>query len=224
MFDAINGFTKAAFSFFSDVLKEIRFDDLLRLLWGVEVLLFVILVFMSWFGDLTREQRFVLALFIVASVVFTFVVTAWRRRPTEPRLIEQVQNCLTLLTQIRDANARIIRRGRSGNGPWAKILNDTYNRVCDTCHRRRLGTEPSDAYFDVICAEADVKTVCERKWELGEALDVYRSYLNRASPLPPDHDDLERFIRQSVTQPNLSPPELETAVGQAIERAKRIRP
>jgi hypothetical protein len=198
----------------------------------VEVLLFLILAFMIWFGDVTGDQRFYLALIVIASVVCLFAFSAWRSHgqgspplPTpasRPDLIEQAQKCLKLLTQIHDANARVIRRGRSESGPWAMILTDTYGRICETCHRRRLGTEPPDAYFDAICAEPDVDTVCVKKWELGETLDVYRHRLNRASSLPLDHDDLELLIRRSVTQPNRSPLELQTAVGQAIERAKGI--
>lgn len=225
-------FIKAVFDFFSSVLKSIATDDLLRVLWGVEVLLFLILAFMSWFGDITGDQRFYLALIVIASVVSLFAFSAWRSRgqwnapplaPTDrPDLIEQAQKCLKLLTQIHDANARIIHRAQSGSGPWAMTLTDTYGRICETCHRRRLGTEPPDPYFDAICAEADVDTVCVKKWELGETLDVYRSRLNRVASPPLNHDDLELLIRRSVTQPNRSPLELQTVVGQAIEHAKRV--
>jgi hypothetical protein len=234
-------FTKTVFGFFSSVLKSIASDDLLRVAWGVEVLLFVILAFMIWFGDITRDQRFGLAILIIATVVFMFVFTALRSQgrsttpeqparsstparasASHPELAEQARKCLQLLTEMHDANARIIRRGGSGAGPWADILRDTYNRVCDTCHRRRLGAEPPDAYFDTICAEPDVSTVCTKKWELGEALDDYRNRLNRLSPPPLDHDGLERSIRRSVTQPNWSPAELDTAIGEPIKAAKRI--
>src|SRR3546814_3281587 len=61
--------TKTVFDFFSSVLKSIATDDLLRVLWGVEVLLFLILAFMIWFGDVTGDQRFYLALIVIASVV-----------------------------------------------------------------------------------------------------------------------------------------------------------
>jgi hypothetical protein len=225
-------FVKAVFGFFSSVLKSITTDDLLRVLWGVEVLLFVILAFMIWFGDITADQRFNLALIVIASVVSLFAFSAWRSQghrstppavpDSPPDVVAQAQKCLKLLIEIHDANARIIRRGQSGSGPWAMALTDTYGRVCETCHRRRLGTEPPDAYFDAICAEPDVDAVCKRKWELGETLDVYRARLSRVSSLPADHDDLELLIRRSVTQPDRSPLELQTAVDQAIERAKRM--
>ena len=135
---------------------------------------------------------------------------------------EHTQRCLNLLTELQDANSRIIHRGRSGSGVWAKVLKDTYNRICDTCHRRQRGPEPPDAYFDAICAEPDIDTVCKRKWDLGEALEVYRNRLNRVSPPSSEHENLELLIRRSVAQPDLSPLELETAVGQAIEVAKRV--
>lgn len=233
-------FTTGAFNFFSAVLKSIATDDFLRVLWGVEVLLFVILALMIFFGDLTGDQRFDLALVIIASVVLMFALTIYRTRwqlgppPTPAQetasspaiahsaLVGQAQKCLTLLTEINDANARIIARGHSGSGPWAKILTDTYNRVCETCHRRRLGTESADSYFDTICAEPDVETVCVKKWELGETLDDYRRRLNGISPLPVEHDDLELLIRRSVTQSDCTPLELDAALRQAIESAKRI--
>jgi len=237
------GFIKSAFSFFSEVLKSIASDDFLRVLWGVEVLLFVILAFMIWFGDITGDQRFNLALIIVASVVITFATSAWRshaQRTTRPpapagspsspgstsephsEIVEQARKCLALLTEIQDANGRLLDRGHAGTAPWSKMLADTYSHICQTCHQRRLRHEAADPYFDAICAEPDVDTVCKRKWELGEALDGYRSRLNRVSPPPLDHEDLELLIRRSVTQPDRSPPELQRAVAEAIERARSV--
>jgi hypothetical protein len=235
-----SSFIAAAFKFFTSVLDPIKDDEVLRVSWGVEVLLFVILAFMIFFGGLTGDQRFDLALVIIVSVVSMFGFTAYRTRrqsgqpPTPAQetanltalahsaLAGQAQKCLSLLTQINDANARIIARGGSGSGPWAKILTDTYNRVCETCYQRRLGTGSSDPYFDTICAEPDVNTVCVKKWELGETLDDYRRRLASVSPLPVAHDELELLIRRSVTQPDCTPRELDAALRQAIESAKRV--
>jgi hypothetical protein len=224
-----SNFLGIVFKFFSAV----KTDTVLSVLWGVEVLLFAILSFMVLFGNLTADQRFTLALVIIASVVLTFVFTAWRlQRPDsdvtpEPaahgELIAQAHQCLTLLTQIQEANARTIRRGNSGSGPWGQILNDTYNNVCKICHERRGASHSPDAYFDVICAEADVRTVCDSKWQLGELLDDYRIRLNRLSWPPKEHDDLERLIRRSITQPDLSPRDLESAARHVIDIAKRVR-
>lgn len=237
------GFLTTAFDFFTVVLKSIAKDDVLRVLWGVEVLLFAILVFMIWFGEMTGEQRFNLALVIVASVVVTFTLSAWRSyrhrgsgavasnegarsvspaRAGHPEIVEQARKCLGLLKEIRAANARVVHRGRAGSGPWSTIQRDTYNNVCRTCYRRRLGGEPPDSYFDTICAEPDVATVCDKKWQLGEAVEDYRRRLDRASAPPLDHDDLELLIRRSVTLPDCTPSELQTALDNAIARAERV--
>lgn len=249
--DPQSTFITNAYDFFSSVLTSIAKDDFLRVLWGVEVLLFSILVLMILFGNVSPDQRFSLALVIVGSVVLTFAFSAWRsggraaatrdvasNPPTTGRatahippsasaasreaVVQQARKCLMLLGQIHEANARIVQRGRSGGDLWAKMLTDTYGRVCDARHRRRLGTEPPDAYFDGVCAEPDVGTVCDKKWELGEALDDYRRRLNEVSPPPLDHDGLELLIRRSVTQPDRSPVELEAALIQALDSAKRV--
>jgi hypothetical protein len=187
---------------------------------------------MASFGGISADQRFVLALFIIFLMAALLVLIAWKAQgqgslaasPASAELLGQARKCLGLLVEIQDANARIIRLGRGGTPQWARILSDTYGRVCQTCYRRRLGTEPPDAYFDVICAEPDVDTVCKRKWDLGETLDDYRSRVNAASPKPREHDDLELLIRRSVTQPDWSPPELDAALRQAIVAAKRVLP
>jgi hypothetical protein len=223
------GFIEAVFKFFSSV----RTDTVLSVLWGVEVLLFAILLLMVLFGNLSADQRFYLALAIVVSVVATFLISAWRMQAVQPPanadasaaerdLGDQATKCLALLTEIADANARNIRRGAAGAGPWGRILKDTYNNVCRTCHERRSGSAAPDRYFDAVCAEIDVKTVCDSKWQLGEALEDYRNRLNRLSWPPKKHDELEVMIRRSITQPDLSPGDLQAATGPAIEAAKRV--
>jgi hypothetical protein len=173
---------------------------------------------------------------ILLAVAFGFWAFWWnwaelKKRPgiaqffehrSHREFLEHAQRCLNLLRQIQDANGRIVRRGSSGTGVWATALKDSYNHICDVCYRRRHGTEPPDTYFDIICSEADVDTVCKRKWDLGEALEVYRTRLNRLSPPPPNHESLELLIRRSVTQPDLSPRELEAAVVKAIDAAERV--
>jgi len=246
-------FIDTVFGFFSGVLKAIAADDLLRVLWGVEVLLFSILALMVFFGNISADQRFFFALIIVASVVAMFLVTNWRTshrpaaQPTtetveqaqqrsdaddghahpppsvvDPTLVKHAQKGLALLIEIEGANARILRRGGSGAGPWARLLSDTYNNVCRVRHERRLKTQPPDAYFDAICAEPDLETVCDRKWDLGEILEDYRKQLNRNASMPADHDALELLIRRSVTQPDCSPSELGSALLRSIESAKGV--
>lgn len=233
-----SGFIETVFGFFSGVHKSIG-TDVLRVLWGIAVLLFVILAFMTWFGKITGDQAFTLAIIIIVSIiiisaVFLFALT-WSPSAPErtkssstsdaahPELAEQVRKCLNLLTEIQRANARIIARGNSEAGHWATILRDNYNNVCHICYHRRSGPRPPpDPYFDTICAAPDVDTVCARKWELGEALDDYRDRLDRVSPVPLEHHDLELLIRRSVTQPNRTPSELDAAVAQTIKAAKRV--
>jgi len=236
-------FMGSAFSFFSSVLNSVSGDNILRVLWGVEVLLFAILALMILFGDVTVDQRFSLALVIAASVVVTFLISAWRmqgvrgepqREPAatgaasgtvadgDAEVIETGRKCLDLMTQIRDANARIVRRAQFGTSPWGRLMKDTYNDVCSACYQRRLGDAPPDTYLDALAAEPDFDQVCKAKWLLGETLEDYRSAIQRASPLPKDHDALEKLMRRSITQPNLTPGELDTALAAAVEQARRV--
>jgi hypothetical protein len=237
-----SSFLESVFGFFKAVLEGIVGDNFLRVLWGVEVLLFAILVLMIWFGGLSVDQRFDLALVVIGSVVVTFLISAWRVQgipaaapaavspaasapvamPASPDIVAQVRTCLALLTAIHDANLRVIQRGESGQGSWPSILTDTWNHVCETCHKRRIGPQPADGYFQTICAEPDVDTVCKKKWQLGEAIDDYRDRLGRISPPLSEHVELERLIRRSVTQPDWSPNELREILAEAIARAKAL--
>ncbi len=229
-------FIGGAFGFFSSVLNSFSGDNTLRLLWGVEVLLFAILALMILFGGVTVNQRFSLALAIAASVVVTFLISAWRMhgawsepqrgsagvRCDDAEVVETARKCLDLMTQISDANARILRRAQSTTGPWGRLMKDTYNDVCNACYQRRLGNAPPDAYLDALTAEPDIDQVCKAKWLLGETLEDYRSAIQRASPLPKDHDALEKLMRRSITQPNLTPGELDAGLAVAIARSRRV--
>jgi len=227
-----SAFFEKAFGFFSEVLKSIEGDNVLRLAWAVEVLLFVVLALMIWFGELTANQRFGLALVIIVSIVFMFVFSARRTRDataagSHADIIAQAQKCLLLLDAIGTANTRVLQRGRSEGGAWATLLADKYNHVCHRLEERkddrRKGNNPAaDAYFDVIEAEHAVDTVCKSKYYLGEALDDYRRRIKSASPPPWDHDELELLIRRSVIQPDLSPEALGAAVAAAIAQAEPV--
>lgn len=231
-----------AFGFFSRVLDAVGKDVRLGVLWGVEVILFLILALMALFGNITGDQRYDLALVIIASVALVFIVTMWLmpagERPSgsseartsersarvahDDRLNESAQKCMVLLTEISEASGRILRRGSAGTFPWKQLQTDTYNHVCHNCYLRRHGTESPDPYFDGICAEPDIKTVCDNKWLLGEVLEDYRNRLKQLPQMPPEHDALELLIRRSVTQPDCSPAELEPALRNAIAEAKRV--
>jgi len=140
--------------------------------------------------------------------------------PEIPDFVRASRKCLTLLNEVFDANQRIISRGRTSEGVWSQMLNDTYNRVCCACERRRFGTEPPDSYFDAICGDPDMTTVCVKRWLLGEALDDYRAQLSKISAPPKPHVSLELAIRRCVTQPNCAPEELHAGLLRAIHEAR----
>jgi hypothetical protein len=235
-------FITSTFDFFSTVLKSIAHDDVLRVLWGVEVLLFSILLAVLIFRVLTGDQVFTLALVVIGTVVGTFLITVWRTRaqPAAPSiaattraapqaqdpaalqaLIDQGRQCLGLMVEIHDANKKVIQRGRGGVPAWSRMQTQTYNPVCQACQQRRLGATP-DPYLDVLCGEPDLMTVCNKKWELGQALDDYRNAMRTVSPPPLKHEALELLVRRSVTDPDCAPNELDVALSAAIERARAV--
>ena len=231
------GFLKTVFGFFTEVLKGIAGDSLLRVAWGVIVLLLVVLMFMVLFGGVGPEQGFQLALVVVAAVVATFVFSAWRTHPRRPdgeparppppftpEVERQARRCLELLLGIRAANDRVLHRVQAGQGHWARLGRDTYNGVCHQCHLRRLGDAPPNPYLEEVCADPDLARVCDDKWVLGEAVDDYRRCIERAGVAAPAHNDLELLIRRSVTQPECTPGELKDAVNRAIQRAEQLLP
>jgi len=233
----LKGFLETVFGFFTEVLKAIAGDNLLRVAWGVIVLLLVVLMFMVLFGGVGPERGFQLALVTVAAVLGTFVFTVSRSHvhrttngpgngpPPVPAEVErQARRCLGLLHSIRDANDRVLHRIRAGQGAWSRLQRDTYNRVCHECYVRRLGGVPPDTYLDQVCADPDLARVCDDKWVLGEAVDDYRRCLDQAKPTPPAHDSLELLIRRSVTRPDCTPGELQEALNRAIQRAEQILP
>ncbi len=230
-------FLKTVFGFFTEVLKAITGDNLLRVAWGVIVLLLVVLMFMVLFGGVGPERGFQLALVVVAAVVGTFAFIAWRTQthrpnggpgngppPVPPEVAQQARRCLELLRAIRDANDRVLHRVQAGQGHWGWLQRDTYNRVCHQCHERRLGGAPPDAYLDEVCADPGLAQVCDSKWVLGEAVDDYRRCIQQAGVTVPAHDALELLIRRSVTQPERTPGELKDAVSLAIQKAEQLLP
>ncbi|MCC6718648.1 MAG: hypothetical protein IT555_12255 [Acetobacteraceae bacterium] len=143
-------------------------------------------------------------------------------------VVAQKDLCLDLMREIAGANARILQRAGLGAGlgagvgagVWARMGGEGYNSVCRACHERRNGGGQPDAFFDAVCAEPDIGTVCKRKWELGETLDAYRAAIVAVSPAPADHDALERLVRRSVTAPDRTPQELADALARAIALAE----
>jgi hypothetical protein len=141
----------------------------------------------------------------------------------QSRLLALAQKCHDQIVAIEAANTRIIERGRAHlDGPWGRMLNETYDPICRSCHEHRRDNGPADAFLDVICPDTDLKAVCDRKWELGETLETYRKRLNEFVPPPAEHDELELLIRRSVTQVDRSPIELDRAVKHAIAAARPV--
>jgi hypothetical protein len=219
-----------AFDFFRRVLDTLQKHPVLSLAWGVEVLLFVILVFMVLSGAIRGERAFQLVLFVVVAVVATLAITL-SRTPTEeapiaalPRLLQaQARKCLDLLTQIDESNQRVLLRGASGADAWVRALTEDYNVVCRRCAELRHERSSSDPHLGVVCADPDLRTVCDKKWLLGEALEDYRKRVAEAPPTTAlDHEALEALIRRSVVQPALTARALESAVRGAISEAKRV--
>ncbi len=233
-------FVKEMFKFFLDVLHAIGGSPFLRALWAVVVLLFLILVFVTFFGQLSPDQLFYLALVVTAAVVVTFLVSVFMTKgslftpspgaddtaaapaKTEGALADQARKCLALLTEIDLANTRLINRAQSGAAPWARLMGETYNNVCRTCHERGRAGGAKDEYFDALCAEPDIKTVCSRKWLLGEALQDYRQSLDANPASPAQHRDLELLIRRSVVQADCTPSELAAGLAGALAGTKRV--
>jgi hypothetical protein len=194
------------------------------------------------FRALTGDQVFTLALVVIGTVVGTFLITVWRTRgqpapgavaavpkaapqaqdpAVSKAMIDQGRQCLALMVEIHDANKKVIQRGRGGAPAWSRMQTQTYNPVCQACQQRRFGATP-DPYLDVLCGEPDLMTVCNKKWDLGQALDDYRNLMRTVSPPPLKHEALELLVRRSVTEPDCSPSELDLALSAAIERARAV--
>jgi len=131
-------------------------------------------------------------------------------------VIEQAQRCDQLLQKIQTANAHILARVAAGEAVWQRVAKERYNNVCRECAARRDNVGVPDAFLDVVIADTDLKTVCDSRWFLGEAVDVLRSRLDRLDMIAAPYDDFERCIRRSVTGPDRSPAELDEAIKEAL--------
>jgi uncharacterized membrane protein YqjE len=227
-------FLTAVIDFAATVLKSIADDNLLRLLWAVEVLLFFALALMTMFGGLTGDQRFQFALVTIVLIVATFLVIAWRTggtirdNPLQP-LDEHAATCRDLLETIAKANTSVQRRNRNGQGPWAQMATDTYNHVCQERYLRRNNDKPPDAYFDAIRNDEALGTVCDEKWRLGQQITTYRTAIDAVPPyartdrtLGPryrSHDAFEHLIRRAITEPDITPSDLAKAVTEGLALA-----
>ncbi|HEY2048779.1 MAG TPA: hypothetical protein VGH03_05525 [Caulobacteraceae bacterium] len=130
----------------------------------------------------------------------------------------EAQRCHDLLEAIAGANGRILARAQAGDIVWRRVTDERYNNVCAA-----RGSEPrgSDPWLDAIRDDPDLKTVCDNRWLLGEAVDILRERLGRLDSIAAPYDDLERCIRQAVTGPDRSPAELAGGVDQALSLARQ---
>lgn len=223
---ALTDLLKLAFGFFGEVLQVLRDDRLLAFAWGVVVVLVVVLLALLTSGKTASEDYlYLFAGFIVVSIVGVFAFTVLRVHPPGAAAAGPAplagatkagRRALDLLDEIDAANRRILARGRSGAEPWASLLRQTYNPVCQRCAEQRLIRETADA----LCGDSDLRTVCDKKWLLGEALETWRGQLQGLDAAAAEQVALELQIRRSVVQPDCTPGELDAAIRLALARAR----
>ncbi len=127
-----------------------------------------------------------------------------------------VSECLNRIEHIRKANNEVIKRGSTPGSPWQKLLNGKYNQICIFSARLEEGVALKDpfydadrGYFDLVCYDSDVKTVCKQKDAPGRVKD-------RLS-----NSGLKNRIWE-ITIPDLPPQELQERLEEAIKVAERL--
>jgi hypothetical protein len=158
------------------------------------------------------------------------VFRAFRRPSIEPPadavspLAREAQHNAQLLNVIARANNRLLARGEDGDAPWDRLMADTYDHVCRECRARRSGDAAPDAYLDALAQDPDIRTVCDEKQRLGQAVVDYRHRIDELAERDPDHEALEREIRNGVVVPDCTPAELQAALHRAIAKARKVLP
>jgi len=123
----------------------------------------------------------------------------------------KVRECLDLLHSIKEANKRVLDRIMTQGGTvWERLADDDYNRVCKEC-AEMAQQHTENEYLDTLCNDPDVTAVCERKWYLGERLAGYEEIA-------------DQHLRElhNVTEPRLSPGQLDEAITAAIRRMEHV--
>ncbi|WP_036255688.1 hypothetical protein [Methylocapsa acidiphila] len=136
-------------------------------------------------------------------------------------VVEQARRCEDLLKDMQAPNARILARAMGGDEVWRRVARERYNTACRARAARLDNPGPPDVYLDAISVDADLKAVCDKRWLLGEAIDVLRLRLDRFDALAAPYDDFERCVRQAITGPDRSPAELDGAIAEALGLAQR---
>lgn len=149
-----------------------------------------------------------------------------RRRPSRPEapvspLLQEALHNVQLLNVIAHANNRLLTRGEEGGEPWARLMTDTYDHVCRECQARRSGAAAPDRYFDALAKDPDVRTICDERLRLREALVDYRRRIDELAERDPGHEALEREIRNAVVIRDGTPAELHAALNSAIAMARK---
>jgi hypothetical protein len=151
----------------------------------------------------------------------------WRRRAppaakaASPLQREAMRN-IQLLNVIARANNRLLARAEEGGEPWIRLMADTYDHVCRECQARRGGAGAPDAYFDALAQDPDVRTICDERRRLREAVVDYRRRIDELAERDPAHEALEREIRNAVVIPDGAPARLQAALNGAMALARKV--
>ena len=136
--------------------------------------------------------------------------------PALEGMILQARRCIGLLEKIEAANGRILARGPS-DPVFARLHRDGVNAACGACADRRRSGPTGDTGLDRLCEDADLKSVCDDKWVLGEEVRILRKRLDALSPVPDPYDRFEDIVRRSVVEPERTPEQLAAAVRHALD-------
>jgi hypothetical protein len=142
--------------------------------------------------------------------------------PAPASIEREAMRNIQLLHVIARANNRLLVRGEEGGEPWARLMSDTYDHVCRECQARRSGAGAPDAYFEALAQDPDVRTVCDERLRLREAVVDYRRRIEELAARDPGHDALEREIRNALVIPDCTPAELHAALNGAMAMARQL--
>jgi TIR domain len=144
------------------------------------------------------------------------------RERSRPDLRATAIECLNLLYGIEEANTRVLGRIEANYVPWRNLAEDNYNSLCERCEDIRQQPIGSDEYLDTVCNDLDVDAVCKRKWYLGERLEAYNRIIDRQPSVSQDHLLVQQRLKHHVSDPELSPRQLQQAIAAAVPQLEAI--
>jgi hypothetical protein len=121
------------------------------------------------------------------------------------------EECLDLLHIIKEANARVLDRIDHNGVAWQPLAGSDYNAICGDCEDLAQSRSSIGPHLDTVCTDPEVQVVCKHKWYLGERLAEYERLF----------DQHLRELRD-VTEPPLSPQQLDQAITAAIRRLNTV--